>query len=122
MLTSGQDSGRICACLRSIKMISFRMRRKMSEAVRTSPTKSEVVRPVPNVSERAESHSLTVKEVARLFEHAGVSRTEVLFDGANRTGRELQNWILTSIRMSRNILLQLRALSWRSKKSDTKYK
>jgi hypothetical protein len=37
---------------------------------------------VPNVSERKENHTLTVREVARLFEVAGVARTE----------RSITNW------------------------------
>src|ERR1017187_6386256 len=37
---------------------------------------AEVFRKVPHVSERKESHTLTVREVARMFEAAGVARTE----------------------------------------------
>ena len=39
-------------------------------------------RTVPNVSERKENHTLTVREAARLFEAAGVARTE----------RSITNW------------------------------
>ena len=39
---------------------------------------------VPKVSERKESHTLTVREVARMFEAAGVARTE----------RSIVNWCL----------------------------
>src|SRR6266852_771497 len=37
---------------------------------------------VPNVSERKENHTLTVREVAQMFESAGVARTE----------RSITNW------------------------------
>ena len=67
-----------------------------SEAVRSSPTPSETVRPDPTGSdpnrhgptesepirqgltppERKQNHTLTVQEVARMFEAAGVARTE----------------------------------------------
>src|SRR5580692_1836993 len=40
------------------------------------PKLSERFRTVRNVSERTENHTLTVREVARLFEQAGVPRTE----------------------------------------------
>jgi hypothetical protein len=42
----------------------------------TVPNDSESFRSVRTASERTESHTLTVREVARLFEQAGVSRTE----------------------------------------------
>ena len=42
----------------------------------TIPNHSEPFRTVRNISERTENHTLTVREVARLFEQAGVSRTE----------------------------------------------
>ena len=44
---------------------------------------------VPQISERKESHTLTVREVARMFEAAGVPRTErsiVNWCQLNRTG------------------------------------
>lgn len=47
-----------------------------SATFRTIPNDSESFRTVRNVSERTENHTLTVREVARLFEEAGVSRTE----------------------------------------------
>lgn len=50
--------------------------RKDSESFRTVPNDSESFRSVPNLSERTESHTLTVREVARLFSEAGVARTE----------------------------------------------
>jgi hypothetical protein len=42
----------------------------------TIPNDSEPFRTVRNFSERTENHTLTVREVARLFEQAGVPRTE----------------------------------------------
>lgn len=63
-----------------------------SEAFRKIPNDSETFGNVPhspedfrivrNASARRENHSLTVREVARLFEAAGVSRTE----------RSITNW------------------------------
>jgi len=47
-----------------------------SEAFGTIPNPSEPFRTVRKHSERTESHTLTVREVARLFEQAGVTRTE----------------------------------------------
>ena len=50
---------------------------------------AEVFRKVPHVSERKESHTMTVREVARMFEAAGVARTErsiVNWCQPNRTG------------------------------------
>src|SRR5205823_13637433 len=43
---------------------------------------SERVRNVPQISERKENHTLSVREVARKFEAAGVARTE----------RSIVNW------------------------------
>lgn len=40
------------------------------------PKAAEVFGRLPQISERKENHTLTVKEVARMFEAAGVSRTE----------------------------------------------
>jgi hypothetical protein len=54
----------------------------VSEPFRTVPKASESFRNVPNSSERKETHILTVREVARMFEAAGVSRTE----------RSIVNW------------------------------
>ena len=63
-----------------------------SEGFRTLPNGSETFGKVPNVSagfrsvphpsERKESHTLTVREAARMFEAAGVARTE----------RSITNW------------------------------
>lgn len=57
-----------------------------SEAFGTVPPRSESFRPLPNTSasfrsvptpaERTAEHTLTVREVARMFEEAGVTRTE----------------------------------------------
>jgi hypothetical protein len=53
-----------------------------SESFGTLPQDSEGFRNVPNVSERKENHVLTVHSVARMFEDAGVARTE----------RSVTNW------------------------------
>ena len=53
-----------------------------SEPFRNVRNDSEGFRKVPNVSEREENHTLTVREAARLFEAAGVARTE----------RSIVNW------------------------------
>jgi len=47
-----------------------------SEPFGTIPKSSEHFRTVRNISERTENHTLTVRGVARLFEQAGVTRTE----------------------------------------------
>ena len=47
-----------------------------SESFRTMPQAAEDFRTLPKFTERKESHTLTVREVARLFESAGVARTE----------------------------------------------
>ena len=47
-----------------------------SEAFRMVRNDSESFRTVPQPSERKENHALTVREAARLFEAAGVARTE----------------------------------------------
>ena len=47
-----------------------------SEAFRTVRNASESFRNVPKGSERKENHTLTVREAARMFERAGVARTE----------------------------------------------
>jgi hypothetical protein len=47
-----------------------------SESFGTVPQPSETFRIVRNTSERTENHTLKVRDVARLFERAGVPRTE----------------------------------------------
>jgi hypothetical protein len=47
-----------------------------SETFRTLPNDTEDFRKVRNGSARTESHTLTVREVAKMFEQAGVPRTE----------------------------------------------
>lgn len=47
-----------------------------SEEFGTLPQTSADFRTIPNNSERSEQHTLTVREVARRFEDAGVPRTE----------------------------------------------
>lgn len=53
-----------------------------SEPFRTVRKDSEGFRIVPKATERTENHTLTVREVAKLFEVAGVARTE----------RSIVNW------------------------------
>lgn len=53
-----------------------------AESFRTVPKPSEPFGSVPHAAERKESHSLTVRDAARLFEVAGVARTE----------RSITNW------------------------------
>ena len=53
-----------------------------SESFRTIPQASESFRMVPNHAERSENHVLTVRDATRLFEAAGVARTE----------RSIVNW------------------------------
>ena len=43
---------------------------------RTLPNDSEAFGKIPQISERKENHTLTVRETARMFEAAGVARTE----------------------------------------------
>ncbi len=72
--------------------VEFRSVRNDAEAFRTVPKASETFGKVrnhserfgnvPHASERKENHSLTVREAARLFEAAGVARTE----------RSITNW------------------------------
>src|ERR1017187_2061130 len=53
------------------------------------PHDSEAFRNVPQAAERKENHTLTVREAARLFEDAGVARSErsiVNWCQANRQG------------------------------------
>lgn len=61
---------------------SFRTVPQTSETFGTIPQSSETFRIVPNGAERKENHTLTVREAARLFEAAGVARTE----------RSIVNW------------------------------
>ena len=61
---------------------AFRVVPKNSEEFGNVPNGSESFRIVRNDSEARENHTLTVREVARLFEAAGVSRTE----------RSITNW------------------------------
>ena len=68
---------------------SFRSIPHSSESFRPVPNGSEAFRSVPNYTERTEKHTLTVREVARLFETAGVARTErsiVKWCQPNKTG------------------------------------
>jgi len=53
-----------------------------SEPFRTVPHASESFGNVPHASERTDNHTLTVREVARMFEAADVARTE----------RSIVNW------------------------------
>jgi hypothetical protein len=53
-----------------------------AEAFGNVPQDSESFRSFLNAKERTESHTLTVREVARMFEDAGVARTE----------RSIVNW------------------------------
>lgn len=60
-----------------------------SESFGTVPNNAEPFRSIPHISERKANHTLTVREVARLFEAAGVARTErsiVNWCQPNRTG------------------------------------
>ena len=47
-----------------------------AESFGIHPTASADFRTLPKIAERKESHTLTVREVARMFESAGVARTE----------------------------------------------
>lgn len=62
---------------------------KHSESFRTMRNDAEPFRSIPKGSERKENHTLTVREAARMFEAAGVARTErsiVNWCQPNRTG------------------------------------
>lgn len=61
---------------------SFRTIPQASETFGKVPQASEGFRSVPNDTERKENHTLTVREAARMFEAAGVARTE----------RSIVNW------------------------------
>ncbi len=68
---------------------SFRSVPHNSETFGTAPKGSESFRSFPKASERKENHTLTVRDAARMFETAGVARTErsiVNWCQANRTG------------------------------------
>src|SRR4051794_39400496 len=60
----------------------FRSSPNDSAAFGTVPHSSEGFRNVQNTSERKDDHKLSVREVARMFEAAGVARTE----------RSITNW------------------------------
>ena len=60
----------------------FRTVPKTSESFGKVPHAAETFRSLPNTSERTDNHTLTVREVARMFETAGVARTE----------RSIVNW------------------------------
>lgn len=47
-----------------------------SETFRTLPNSSELFRNLPHPFDRKENHTLSVREVARMFELSGVARTE----------------------------------------------
>ena len=55
---------------------TFRTVPQPSEQFGSIPQTSESFRSVPKMAERKENHTLTVREVARMFEAAGVARTE----------------------------------------------
>jgi hypothetical protein len=55
---------------------TFRTVPQSSEQFRSIPQSSEPFRSIPKMAERKENHTLTVREVARMFEAAGVARTE----------------------------------------------
>jgi hypothetical protein len=60
-----------------------------SESFGSVRNATEEFRSIPQISERKNSHTLTVREVARMFEAAGVARTErsiVNWCQPNRTG------------------------------------
>jgi hypothetical protein len=61
---------------------SFRTVPNHSETFGTVPNDAEPFRTVPKLSERKENHTLTVRDAARMFEAAGVARTE----------RSIVNW------------------------------
>lgn len=60
----------------------FRTVPQTSELFGKVPHPAEAFRSLPNTSERTDNHTLTVREVARKFEAAGVARTE----------RSIVNW------------------------------
>lgn len=60
----------------------FRTFPQISESFGKVPHAAESFRNLPNTSERTDNHTLTVREVSRMFEVAGVARTE----------RSIVNW------------------------------
>lgn len=60
----------------------FRTVPQTSESFGKVPHAAESFRNLPNTSERTDNHTLTVRDVARMFEGAGVARTE----------RSIVNW------------------------------
>jgi hypothetical protein len=60
----------------------FRTIPQTSASFGTVPQDAERFGTVPKISERTEQHTLSVREVARMFENAGVARTE----------RSITNW------------------------------
>lgn len=60
----------------------FRSVPQTSESFGKVPHAAESFRSLPNTSERTDNHTLTVRDVARMFEAAGVARTE----------RSIVNW------------------------------
>lgn len=60
----------------------FRTVPQAAESFGTVPHAAEIFRAVPNAAARSDQHTLTVREVARMFEAAGVARTE----------RSIVNW------------------------------
>ena len=60
----------------------FRTVPQTSESFGKVPHVAESFRNLPNTSERTDNHTLTVREVARMFEAGGVARTE----------RSIVNW------------------------------
>jgi hypothetical protein len=61
---------------------SFRTVPQPSESFGKVPQAAETFRSLPNTSDRSENHKLSVRDVARMFETAGVARTE----------RSIVNW------------------------------
>lgn len=55
---------------------NFRSIPQVAEDFGTIRQAAENFRNIPQITERQESHTLTVREVARMFEDAGVARTE----------------------------------------------
>ncbi len=64
----------------------FRTVPQTSESFGKVPHAAESFGNLPNTSERTDNHTLTVREVARMFEAAGVARTE----------RSIVNWCQTN--------------------------
>lgn len=67
----------------------FRTMRNSAEEFGKVPNNAEPFRTIPNDADRQENHTLTVRDVARIFEGAGVARTErsiINWCHPNRTG------------------------------------